>query len=92
LIDTSRSQVRDQTGITEEPSTVRVVRAQQAIAQYNVGHSEARDRARELLGESAKWLSFAGAAFDGVGVNDCVMHGRRAADSYIANEFVAGRL
>ncbi len=32
-----------------------------------------------------------GASYDGVGVNDCIVSGRKAAETYVAEAFVAGR-
>mmetsp|Transcript_7257 Transcript_7257/g.18040 ORF Transcript_7257/g.18040 Transcript_7257/m.18040 type:complete len:477 (-) Transcript_7257:1240-2670(-) len=92
LEDMALRVVREQTGITDQAVEVRVGRAVDAISQYNVGHSGARDLARERLSTRARWLSFVGASFDGVGVNDCILHGQNAADRFIGNEYLAGRL
>eukprot|EP00293_Proteomonas_sulcata_P013667 CAMPEP_0184312720 /NCGR_PEP_ID=MMETSP1049-20130417/52542_1 /TAXON_ID=77928 /ORGANISM="Proteomonas sulcata, Strain CCMP704" /LENGTH=106 /DNA_ID=CAMNT_0026629129 /DNA_START=108 /DNA_END=428 /DNA_ORIENTATION=- len=84
--------IRDQLGIRGDPLDVRVSRAYNAIPQYNLGHSDARDEARRVLREQTPWVSIAGSAYDGVGLNDCIMSGYKAADKYLGNAYLAGEI
>jgi len=65
-------------GIRARPVLTRVFRWERANAQPSVGHlariGQARARARRLGG-----LHLAGAAFDGVGIPDCVRQATEAA-------------
>jgi protoporphyrinogen/coproporphyrinogen III oxidase len=64
-------------GIKEEPAASHVTLQRDCIPQYTVGHHMRMQKANwELGGDAWRGLSVAGAAFNGVGVNDCVRGAR----------------
>jgi len=79
LVDRVREDLREIMGVTEEPILSRVYRWEKANPQYPVGHldrlAEIDDRLTRLPG-----LYFAGAAYRGVGVPDCIRQGTEAAE------------
>jgi oxygen-dependent protoporphyrinogen oxidase len=70
-------------GITEAPVFERIDRHIRAMPQYLVGHLERvtriRDRAARIPG-----LHLAGAAYDGMGIPDCVQSGVTAAAALVS--------
>ncbi len=58
-------------GIKKDPSFSRIIRHQQAIPQYTVGHGKRLELIEERL-DSLPGLYLTGNAFRGVGLNDCV--------------------
>jgi len=73
-------------GITAEPDIVRLYRWDRAMPQYVLGHltvlRKIDDEARKFPG-----LFFAGSAYRGIGIPDCITEGKKAARS--AMEFQA---
>jgi hypothetical protein len=65
-------------------------KAYDCIPQYHIGHAQTRARLREHLASKMPWLSVCGASFDGVGINDCILSARQAAETYVAEAFIAG--
>ncbi|KAI9222368.1 hypothetical protein BC828DRAFT_404095 [Blastocladiella britannica] len=65
-----------------EPVVVRSSVLGSCIPQYAPGHCERVATVREQEGARRIWV--AGAWFDGVGVNDCVLSGRNAAAAIVA--------
>ncbi|KAI9767417.1 MAG: oxygen-dependent protoporphyrinogen oxidase [Geoglossum simile] len=64
-------------GIKGEPVASHVTLQRDCIPQYTVGHHMRMQKALwELGGDAWRGLSVAGAAFNGVGVNDCVRGAR----------------
>ena len=57
--------------VKQPPDDVRIVRWQQAIPQYVVGHLDRVKRIEERL-LSFPGLHLTGAGYHGVGVNDCI--------------------
>ena len=78
LVRRARGELAATLGITAEPRGVRIFRWEKAIPQYNLGHVERvariRERERHMPG-----AFLAGAAFDGVGIPDCIASGENAA-------------
>ena len=70
-------------GITTTPHLRRVYRWPRRNAQHEVGHLE-RLMAIELRLDELPALHLIGAGFRGVGIPDCVQHGRAAADAAVA--------
>jgi protoporphyrinogen/coproporphyrinogen III oxidase len=71
-------------GISAEPIFSRVYRWKSAMAQYGVGHLERLDRI-ERLRQQLPGLYFAGNAYRGIGVPDCVRSGGEAAAIALAS-------
>lgn len=71
LLQRVRSDIQAAMGITAAPCFSRVIRHQQAIPQYTVGHA---GRLEQIEGRLAglPGLLLTGNAFKGVGLNDCV--------------------
>lgn len=78
-----REDLRRTLGITADPEYVRIVRHDEAIPQYTVGHRERVAAVREALKGFAK-LELAGAAYDGVSVPDVARSGAAAAARILA--------
>ena len=78
LVRRARGELAATLGITAEPLGVRIFRWEKAIPQYNLGHvdrvARIRERERYMPG-----IFLAGAAFDGVGIPDCIASGENAA-------------
>lgn len=71
LVGVGREELERLLGIRGEPLLSRVFRYERANAQPIVGHAEQVQRIRRRA-ERHGGLWFAGAAFDGVGIPDCV--------------------
>lgn len=69
-------------GIDCEPEFVRIFRHQQAIPQYTRGHAQ-RLAAIASSMQGRPDLILSGNSFSGIGLNDCVMASRRAADQVL---------
>lgn len=81
LIKAVRRDIEETMGIKAEPAFVEITRLPRSMPQYPVGHvtnmKQLRDRfERELPGV---WIT--GAAFDGVGLPDCIRQGKEAAQA-----------
>lgn len=77
LLDTVRQELFPILDIKADPVMHRVYRWEKAIPQYTFGHQE-RLRAVEAAEERHPGLHFAGNAYRGVGLNDCVVSALRA--------------
>ncbi|MFS0786161.1 protoporphyrinogen oxidase [Shouchella sp. 1P09AA] len=62
-----------------EPEIVNITRWIEAMPQYKLGHVERVAKMRQYVAETMQGLHLAGAAFDGVGVSDCVRQGNEIA-------------
>jgi protoporphyrinogen/coproporphyrinogen III oxidase len=69
-------------GLGAEPDLVRVHRWPGGMPQYVLGHPERLERIARVLQEHPG-LELAGAAYDGVGIPDCIASGERAAASVV---------
>jgi oxygen-dependent protoporphyrinogen oxidase len=74
----ARRELKDIMGIDAQPLLERVYRWRKANPQYDVGHLERVQALRDRCAQEPG-LFVAGAAFDGVGVPDCVRQGKAAA-------------
>jgi oxygen-dependent protoporphyrinogen oxidase len=66
-------------GLSADPVLTRVYRWRKANPQYEVGHLE---RVKELFSTCSQEIPgiyLTGSAYEGVGVPDCVSHGKKAA-------------
>jgi oxygen-dependent protoporphyrinogen oxidase len=77
LLDTLREELFPILDIKADPVMHRIYRYEKAIPQYTFGH-QARLRAIEAAEERHPGLRFAGNAYRGVGLNDCVVSALRA--------------
>lgn len=71
LVRLVRDELHDIMGLAGSPEFVKVFVHEKAIPQYTVGHSE-RVARLDALEAKHKGLFFAGNAYRGVGINDCV--------------------
>jgi oxygen-dependent protoporphyrinogen oxidase len=79
LVDVSRQDLREATGLIADPVETRVTRWDDGLPQYPVGHHARVARIREHLGK-LPGLAVCGAAYDGVGVPACVASANAAVD------------
>ena len=82
LVAVALQELRSVVGLRADPLHAVVSRHERALPQYCVGH---RQRIAELRSRLASWprLALAGAAYDGVGVSDCIASGWRAAEAVL---------
>lgn len=74
-----RADLQAAMGISKEPAFVRIIRHQQAIPQYTVGHGKRLEAVDGRL-SSLPGLFLTGNAFKGVGLNDCVAASQATVD------------
>ncbi len=87
LVAMVRRQLHAIFGITAEPLFTRLYRWDRGNPQYDVGHNQRIDA---LMARCPAGLHLAGAAYRGVGIPDCALQGRRAAEA-VVEDFVALR-
>lgn len=80
LVSMVREQLREIVGTTAAPMFTRLYRWENGNPQYDVGHNERIDA---LMQRCPRGLHLAGAAYHGVGIPDCALQGRRAAEAVI---------
>lgn len=78
LVQLVRDELRDVAGITAAPQKRFIYRWPQAMPQYTLGHLE-RVQAIESGADRHPGLFFAGAAYRGIGIPDCIASGEKAA-------------
>ncbi len=76
-------------GITARPLLVRTHSWEGGLHQYTLGHLDRVIRAESALA-AYPGLALAGAAFHGIGLNECVESGRRAAETVLAARTALG--
>ncbi|MFK4065582.1 protoporphyrinogen oxidase [Streptomyces sp. NPDC029674] len=79
LVDVSRHDLREATGLTATPVAARVTRWDDGLPQYPVGHHARVARIRAHVA-ALPGLALCGAAYDGVGVPACVASANAAVD------------
>ena len=79
IVELVRAELRQILGLSAEPRFWRVYKWKGAMAQYSVGHLERLERI-EHLRRSLPGLTLAGNAYRGIGVPDCVLSGKKAAE------------
>ncbi|MEU7149998.1 FAD-dependent oxidoreductase [Streptomyces sp. NPDC045456] len=85
LVSAALRDLGEATGLTARPVATDVTRWIGGLPHYAVGHPARVTRVRNGL-STLPGLRLCGAAYDGVGVADCVASGQRAADEIIAAE------
>ncbi|MFC5405245.1 protoporphyrinogen oxidase [Cohnella soli] len=78
-----QNDLRELMGLTAEPAFVEITRLRQSMPQYPVGHGEALAAFRAGLAERLPGILATGAAFNGVGLPDCVAQGKQAAEALL---------
>jgi oxygen-dependent protoporphyrinogen oxidase len=81
-----KRELRELMGIRAEPDLVEITRLAQSMPQYEVGHLERMRALRAEMAAALPGVYATGAAFDGIGIPDCIRQGKEAA------EYVLGRL
>ncbi|MET8683098.1 protoporphyrinogen oxidase [Streptomyces sp. NPDC004732] len=79
LVDLSRHDLREATGLTAEPVATRVTRWDDGLPQYPVGHHARVARVRAHVA-ALPGLAVCGAAYDGVGIPACIASANAAVD------------
>ncbi|MET8286115.1 protoporphyrinogen oxidase [Streptomyces sp. NPDC005132] len=79
LVDVSRHDLREATGLTAEPVATRVTRWDDGLPQYPVGHHTRVARIRAHVA-GLPGLAVCGAAYDGVGIPACIASAYAAVD------------
>jgi len=74
----ARKELQEILGITAAPKFARIHRWDHAMPQYTVGHPERLTRIRDLLANHAG-LYVVGAAYQGVGIPDCIRGAKETA-------------
>jgi protoporphyrinogen/coproporphyrinogen III oxidase len=83
LLQRVRDDLQVAMGITQPPCFSRIIRHQQAIPQYTVGHGKRLEAIEGRL-SSLPGLLLTGNAFKGVGLNDCVAASQATVDKALA--------
>ena len=79
LTDAVRRDIRSVMGITAEPLFTEITRLHRSMPQYPVGHLQETAKLRTKLRSEMPGVWITGAAFDGVGLPDCIRQGKEAA-------------
>lgn len=79
LIAAVRKDIRETMGITAEPIFTEITRLDHSMPQYPVGHIDRMNSLRARLQKELPGIWVTGAAFDGVGLPDCIRQGKEAA-------------
>ncbi|MDT4898575.1 MAG: protoporphyrinogen/coproporphyrinogen oxidase [Acidobacteriota bacterium] len=85
MIEAACRDLRQLLGITKPPLFAEVEKWPRSMAQYHLGHIERVERIEQHLG-AFPTLKFAGNAFKGAGIPDCIRSGEAAADEILALE------
>ncbi|SJZ67078.1 protoporphyrinogen oxidase [Trichlorobacter thiogenes] len=83
LLQRVRDDLQVAMGISQPPCFSRIIRHQQAIPQYTVGHGKRLEAIEGRL-SSLPGLLLTGNAFKGVGLNDCVAASQATVDKALA--------
>jgi len=83
LLQRVRDDLQAAMGISQTPCFSRIIRHQQAIPQYTVGHGKRLEAIEGRL-SSLPGLLLTGNAFKGVGLNDCVAASQATVDRALA--------
>jgi protoporphyrinogen/coproporphyrinogen III oxidase len=84
-----RDELAELIGLTARPLLMRARSWEGGLHQYTLGHVDRVARAESALA-AHRGLTLAGAAFHGIGLNECVESGRRAAASVLAARAAPG--
>jgi oxygen-dependent protoporphyrinogen oxidase len=90
LLEAVRADLRRGFGTSEEPRYRRIVRVEEAIPQYEVGHAGRVVALRQALA-ALPGLELAGASYDGVSVPETALSGAAAARRLLGSSEAAAR-
>jgi oxygen-dependent protoporphyrinogen oxidase len=79
IVKLVRNDLQQILGISAEPAFTEVTRLLRSMPQYPVGHLQTIKAARNQLNETMPEVFLAGAAYQGVGLPDCIQQGKEAA-------------
>jgi oxygen-dependent protoporphyrinogen oxidase len=80
LVHAVKRDLRELMGLEAKPELTLITRLPRSMPQYAVGHQERIAAFRRELSARLPGVLAAGAAFEGVGLPDCVAQGRKAAE------------
>lgn len=83
IVKLVRSDLQQILGISAEPAFTEVTRLLRSMPQYPVGHLQTIKAARNQLNETMPEVFLAGAAYQGVGLPDCIQQGKEAAQQVV---------
>lgn len=89
LVAAVREDIEKAIGLKATPIFTEITRLNRSMPQYPVGHVQAIRELRTELNEKLPGVWVTGAAFDGVGLPDCIRQGKEAARlmlDYIAHK------
>lgn len=78
-----QEELQELLGIEVAPRFVEITRLNHSMPQYPVGHVQQLAAFRQQLSEQLPGLFVAGAAYDGVGMPDCIQSGRVAGETAV---------
>ena len=84
LLAIAQTEILETLGIYAPPLFHRIIRYPQAMPQYNLGHLDLLAQMEERLLDQPG-LFLAGAAFNGVGIPDCIASGEKAAEAAVVS-------
>lgn len=79
LLQKVRADLKEIMGITAKPLFHEVTRAVKAMPQYPVNHVEELAAVRQAMQSTKPGVFLCGAGYEGVGVPDCILQGKKAA-------------
>ncbi|QGQ95379.1 protoporphyrinogen oxidase [Paenibacillus psychroresistens] len=83
IVKRVRNDLQQILGIVEEPAFYEVTRLLNSMPQYPVGHLQTIKAARNQLNAVMPHVFLAGAAYQGVGLPDCIRQGKEAAQQVV---------
>jgi len=83
LIRLVRHDLAELIGVTAEPVMTEITRLYRSMPQYPVGHVEAMREFKRKLARALPGVWTAGAAFDGIGLPDCIRQAKETAEAAI---------
>ncbi|WP_372631781.1 protoporphyrinogen oxidase [Cohnella sp.] len=85
MIAAVRGDLRDLMGLEAAPEFAEITRLRRSMPQYPVGHVEAIADFRAKLAQRLPGVNATGAAFEAVGLPDCIAQGKQAAEALLAD-------
>lgn len=80
LVEAVKKDIRKLLPIKAEPIFTEVTRLNQSMPQYPVGHVHATKQLKQQMEQHLSGVFITGAAFDGVGLPDCIRQGKAIAN------------
>ncbi|XP_064472184.1 protoporphyrinogen oxidase-like isoform X2 [Ornithodoros turicata] len=85
LLKAATESVHQHLGISEHPVRYQVSLLKESMPQHIVGHRERVSHIRKEISQQGLRMSVVGASYDGIGVNDCILQARQAAETYLTS-------